>query len=373
MIAPPPGRPKAAPADHGDGEADEPPSPPSSGQRREFAEHRSAPPEPAGCAKPAVGQGRGGRSIVLAGDIGGTKTLLGLAEQGELVVDRRYANADFQDFDGVLAAFLADTGTDPARIEGGCLAVAGPLADDGAAAQLTNLPWRIECAALARRFGLPALRLANDFAAAAMGAVTSSPAQRHLLQAGEPLATAPCLVVGAGTGLGMAIVLPEKGGWRIVAGEGGHAAFAPADDGQLALWRFLRQRHGRVTWERVVSGPGLSLIHESLCGTRVSPKEIAAGAAADPAGDAARALDMFLAAYGAFAGDMALACLARGGVYIAGGIAATLLPQLARSGFLAAFGAKAEHAAIAARMPISVCTDPLLGLRGALALARQGH
>jgi glucokinase len=308
--------------------------------------------------------------VILAGDIGGTKTLLGLAQDGELRVDRRYANADFSDFAAVLAAFFADTQTDPARIGGGCLALAGPVADDGRTARLTNLPWIIDSAALSRRFGMPALRLVNDFAGAAMGAVTSSPAQRFTLQQGAPLAMAPCLVVGAGTGLGMAMVLPENGGWRIVPGEGGHVAFAPADAQQMALWAFLRQRHGRVTWERIVSGPGLAAIHEHLVGAVLTPEQIGINALADPACAEHRSLELFLAAYGAFAGDMALACLARGGVFLAGGIAAKLLPLLQHGGFLAAFNAKAEHAAIAARMPVHVAIDPLLGLRGALHLAR---
>lgn len=309
--------------------------------------------------------------MILCGDIGGTKTLLGLAQDGKFVLDRRITNAEFSDFPGLLAAFFADTQTDPALIEGGCLAVAGPVADDGRCARLTNLPWTVDSGELSRRFGLPALRLANDFAAAALGAVTASAAQRTTLQQGEPLATAPRLVVGAGTGLGMAIVLPHDGHWRVLAGEGGHVAFAPADEQQAALWTFLQARHGRVTWERVVSGPGLSAIHEFLAGGALPPEDIATRALADPHGAERRALEMFLGAYGAFAGDMALACLARGGVFLAGGIAAKLLPLLAQSGFLAAFNAKAEHAAIAARMPIHVATDPLLGLHGALLLASE--
>ena len=369
MNVPPPDRPKAGPSKTGEGEADEPVSPPSWGQRREFAEHRSAPPEPAGCAKPAVGQGPGGRPLLLCGDIGGTKSLLGLAQSGEFMVDRRYANADFPDFASVLAAFFADTRTVASGISGGCLAIAGPIADDGRSARLTNLPWGIDDAELSRRFGLPALTLANDFAAAALGAVTSSPAHRFTLQEGEPLGSARRLVVGAGTGLGMAIVLPQGETWRVVPGEGGHIAFAPADEEQTALWSFLRARHGRVTWERVVSGPGLAAIHEFVAGVELAPEEIATRAMASPNGAERRSLDLFLAAYGAFAGDMAMACLARGGVFLAGGIAAKLLPVLRQSGFLAAFNAKAEHAAIAARMPIHVATDPLLGLHGALHLA----
>ena len=308
--------------------------------------------------------------LTLCGDIGGTKTLLGLARDGELQADRRYANADFPDFAAVLATFLADTQTDAGQVAGGCLALAGPIADDGRSARLTNLPWEIDSVALSSRFGLPCLQLANDFAAAAMGAVTSAPAQRFTLQQGEPLAAAPCLVVGAGTGLGMAIVLPQGDSWRILPGEGGHLAFAPADEAQAALWAFLQRRHGRVTWERVVSGPGLAAIHEALTGAKVAPQEISTRAAADPDSCERRTLELFLAAYGAFAGDMALACLARGGIFLAGGIAAKLLPLLPQSGFLAAFNAKAEHAAIAARMPVHVATDPLLGLRGALRLAR---
>ena len=168
--------------------------------------------------------------MILCADIGGTKSLLGLARDGQLLADRRYANADFPDFAGVLAAFFADTQTDPALVTGGCLAVAGPIADDGRKAALTNLPWSIDSEALSRRFGLPALRLANDFAAAAAGAITASATQRLTLQEGEAQDDAPRLVVGAGTGLGMAIALPQDGGtWKILAGEGGHVAFAPAE------------------------------------------------------------------------------------------------------------------------------------------------
>jgi glucokinase len=308
--------------------------------------------------------------VILCGDIGGTKTLLGLAQNDEFVVDRRYANADFPDFESILAAFLTETQTDPSRIVGGCLAVAGPIADDGRQAKLTNLPWSIDAEALSARFGLPALRLVNDFAAAALGAVTASSAQRFTVQERAPLAAAPCLVVGAGTGLGMAIVLPQGKQWRVVAGEGGHAAFAPADEQQMALWAFLRARHGRVTWERVVSGPGLASIHEFVAGVELSPQEIVARALADPNCAERRSLDLFLATYGAFAGDMALACLARGGVFLAGGIAARLMPVLRQSPFLAAFNAKAEHTGIVARMPIQVATDPLLGLRGARSLLK---
>lgn len=307
--------------------------------------------------------------MILCGDVGGTKTLLGVARDGVLLGHRRYANADFQDFPAVLASFLAESATSASALTGACLALAGPIADDGAAASLTNLPWTIDGQALAARFGMPRPRLVNDFAAAAVGAVTTGEAQLATLQAGHALPGAPRLVVGAGTGLGMAIVLPEGNSWRCIPGEGGHVAFAPADGEQLGLWEFLHRRHGRVTWERVVSGPGLEATYEFLGGTRLEAEHIAEAARAEPDCTAGRAVALFLSAYGAFAGDMALACLARGGVFLAGGIAGKLLDILPGSGFLDAFNGKAEHAEIAARMPVYVATDPLLGLHGAVALA----
>ncbi len=347
MNVPPPGSPKAGPSIPGNGEADELSSPP-------FLE-----------------RGAGGKQYILCGDVGGTKTLLGLARDGRLIADRRYANADFQDFSGVLARFLADTQTDPTKLARACFAVAGPIADDGASARLTNLPWSLVAADLARDFRLPTPRLVNDFAAAAIGAVTAASDTLVCLQAGEPLAGSPRLVVGAGTGLGMAIVVPEGKRWSCIPGEGGHVAFAPADEQQAALWRHLQQRHGRVTWERVVSGPGLAAIHVFLGGPELTPEQVASMALADRASKARRALEIFLAAYGAYAGDMALACLPRGGVYLSGGIAGRLLDLLPGSGFLPAFNAKAEHADIAARMPVHVATDPRLGLLGAVILALE--
>lgn len=304
--------------------------------------------------------------MLLLGDVGGTNTRLALAEPGttEPLAERRYNNAEFSGFEEVLADFLAAS---DARISAGCLAVAGPIADGGRSARLTNLPWAIDADALAARFKLGRLTLANDFTAAALG-VTATPADSLVaLQAGEPLTDAPRLVVGAGTGLGMAVLLPEGRGWRVVPGEGGHVGFSPQDEHQLRIHAALLAEHGRVTWERVVSGPGLAAIHRILAGQDTEPATVAEAALAGDA-EARRSVDVFLAAYGAFAGDMAMAVMARGGVFLAGGIAAKLLPLLPASPFRAAFNAKAEHAALAARMPVSVATDPSLGLRGAATL-----
>ncbi|MBU1236848.1 MAG: glucokinase [Gammaproteobacteria bacterium] len=306
--------------------------------------------------------------MILLGDIGGTNARLALAEPGttDPVSEWRVATADFSDFPSVLAAFVAETG---ATITAGCLAVAGPIDDTGRSANFTNLPWTIDADALERRFGIGRLTLANDFAAAAMG-VTVAPAETLVpLQEGEPLADAPKLVIGAGTGLGMATLVADKGGWRVLPGEGGHAGFAPQDADQDRILHALRAEHGRVTAERVISGPGLTAIHRVLTGESLDSAEIAHRAMVDADQAALDTLDIFLSAYGAFAGDMAMAVLARGGVYLAGGIAAKLLPILPASPFLPAFGAKAEHAHLVRQIPILVVTDPSLGLRGAACLA----
>ncbi|WP_186453842.1 glucokinase [Denitratisoma sp. DHT3] len=308
----------------------------------------------------------------LCGDIGGTKALLALTDdEGALHARCRLECADFADFPALLADYLERSGIAPGALAGGCLAVAGPVADDGGSARLTNLPWTLDAGELRRRFGLPALTLINDFAAAALGVTTIGAGSLVTLQAGAPLAQGVKLVVGAGTGLGMAVLVPTAAGWRVLPGEGGHAAFAPADEAQLALWRHLHARHGRVGWEHVVSGMGIAAIHRFLGGADLEPQAIAAAALAAspgaPEGVEQRTLDLFLAAYGAFAGDMALALMARGGVYLAGGIAAKILPLLRSGGFMAAFNAKDGHSELAARMPVHVVTDAELGLKGAAA------
>lgn len=306
--------------------------------------------------------------MLLIADIGGTNARLALAAPGttEPIEEWRAATADFRDFESALAAYLAHTG---ATISAGCLAVAGPIDDGGRSARLTNFPWTFDAAELERRFGIGRMRLVNDFAAAALG-VAVAPAETIVpLQDGEPLAQAPKLVIGAGTGLGMAVLVHEDGGWRVLPGEGGHVGFAPLDAAQDRLLQALRAEHGRVTAERVVSGPGLTAIYRLLADEALDPAEIARKAMVDADPTALDALDLFLSAYGAFAGDMAMAVLARGGVYLAGGIAAKLLPLLPASPFLAAFNAKAEHAALARRMPVAVVTDPSPGLRGAACLA----
>ncbi len=305
--------------------------------------------------------------MLLGGDLGGTKTLLALAEpvDGKLCIVRqqRFASTDFADFDSLLATFLQDA---PA-ISAACFGLAGPT--DGHCARLTYLPWQLDAGTIARRFDIGRVSLANDFAAAAHGLPLVAPDEFLTLHPGRPLAGAPRVILGAGTGLGVAGLIGQDGGYRVIPGEGGHFGFSPQTPEQGELWRWLQARLGRVTTEDIVSGPGLVRIHEFLGGAPSSPEAIgqaAIGAEDSPAG---RALRLWQSCYGAFAGDLALHWLARGGVFLAGGIAAKLLPKAGYAPLVTAFRGKREHAGLINEMPLTLVTAEDLGLRGALAIA----
>ena len=308
--------------------------------------------------------------MILAGDIGGTKTLLALAGDDGIAFERRYPSQDWNEFPTLLRAFLDDAGFS-ASITAACFGVAGPVEDNRA--KVTYLPWTIDGRALAQDFGIGRVEVVNDFAAAAQGVATLQPDDLVTLQEGHPRPQAPRLLIGAGTGLGVAALIPEGDGWRTVGGEGGHIGFSPANEEQQAVWQHLARPGSRVTAENIISGPGLAAIYDSL--TKVSPRdtaiadpaEIVAAASSNPL--AGRALDLFIAAYGAFAGDLALLFMARGGVYLGGGIAPKILPRLQAGGFVRAFRARGAHAGLMSGFPIRVITNERLGLLGALSIA----
>ncbi len=326
--------------------------------------------------------------MILAGDIGGTKALLLLAalRQGrvEPVLERRYSVASFPGFSPMLARFLDECrqhrGRDT-RLVSACFGAAGPVSD--ARIQMSNLPWCLDAGAIAAEFGIGRVLLVNDFEAAAWGIEALAPGDSVMLQRGEPLPHAARVIIGAGSGLGVAYALPQGKRYQVMSGEGGHAGFAPADDEQMRLWQTLHGQFGRVSVEHVVSGPGLVRIYEFLRATLPEPPALkesvrAEGAAAisryalehgDPL--ACRALDLFIACYGAAAGDHALTVTARGGVYIAGGIAPKISSRLAAGGFMAAFNAKGAHAQMNRRMPVQVVITERLGLLGAALIASR--
>lgn len=308
--------------------------------------------------------------MILGGDIGGTKTLLALAGDDGIAFERRYPSRDWDDFPALLRVFLGEAGI-AEEITSACFGVAGPVEDNRS--KVTYLPWVIDGPLLGAAFGIGRVEVVNDFAAAAQGVAALQPDDLVTLQDGRPLPQSPRLLVGAGTGLGVAALLPEGDGWRTVGGEGGHIGFSPADEEQLTVWRHLAQPAGRVTAENVISGPGLAAIYESL--QKVSPRNtamddpaaIAAAAATEPL--AGKALDLFIAAYGAFAGDLALLFMARGGVYLGGGIAPKILPRLQQGGFVRAFAQRVAHAGLMPDFPIRVVIEERLGLLGALTIA----
>lgn len=327
--------------------------------------------------------------MILAGDVGATKTLLeaGILQDGRWrpAFGRRYAAAGHPDFDSVLRTFFQEWAAQqqaPVKIARACFGVAGPVFDNRV--QMTNLAWVVDGNAICAGFGIPRVRIVNDFAAAASGIEMLQDADLVTLQPGEPIAAAPRVVIGAGTGLGVAYLIRAAGGYHVIAGEAGHAGFAPSTPEQLELWRDLYSRCGRVAAERVVSGPGLVRIHEFFerregrqtaraNESRVGLTPAAITQAALQSGDllCMRALDLFISCYGAVAGDHALAVMARGGVYIAGGIAPKILSRLAGGGFLAAFNAKGVYSGAVRQIPVHIVTNEKLGLPGAALIAAR--
>lgn len=314
--------------------------------------------------------------IVLAGDVGGTRARLALVEveggRPRLLRDDTWESARHAGPAPLVRRFLEEGPVRPDRLR---LAVAGPV-EDGRV-RLTNLGWTLDERELAEATGIADARLLNDFEAVARSLAVLGPDQLATLQAGKPADDAPRAVLGAGTGLGQAFLLP---GPRVVPSEAAHADFAPADPLQDALLEHLRARHGHVSWERVLSGPGLQAVHGFLRERDRGPGD---GGSRDPGGDApppeeisrraledadplcGRVLDLFVRVYGAQAGNMALTVRAAAGVYLAGGIAPDMLPRLREGSFLEAFRDKGRFRPFLERVPVHVITDTRAGLLGA--------
>jgi glucokinase len=320
---------------------------------------------------------------LLAGDIGGTKTLLALyeGEPGGLkeVRSQRIASADHGSLEALARAFLGDG---DAQIDRAAFAVAGPVVDGRCTA--TNLPWQIEERRLEEELDVERVTLLNDFAAVAHAVPSLDASQEVVLQDGSVDPRGPIAILGAGTGLGQAIALPTDHGLFVISTEGGHTDFAPRDELEINLLRFLLERHDRVSVERVVSGMGLSSIYEYVVTRRVAPESAAVrarleredegaviGELALTGSDAAcvRTVEIFLSLYGAEAGNLALKVLPTGGVYVAGGIAPKLLPLMKIGPFLGAFRHKGRMSKLMRTMRVSVITEPEVGLLGARTIA----
>jgi glucokinase len=318
-------------------------------------------------------------SYFLAGDIGGTKTLLQVFKAGQErtpVLCKSYPSTDYVSLAEILDIFLYEAKVE--EVECACFALAGPVS--GRKATLTNLPWEVDADFLATRLYIDRVTLINDFEAVGRGVAALGEGDLLPLQQGEPQDRGVRIVVGAGTGLGVAWLSWKEDGYAVHPSEGGHIDFAPANELQYALLGYLQQRHGHVSYERIVSGPGLVAIFEFLRDAHYATPSVGLNVAMKN-GDAAaaitrfaveqreaialQALDIFMQIYGAFVGNIALAALPRGGIYVAGGIAAKITTQMQQGGFMESFLDKGRFSALLATLPLSVVMNPQVGLLGA--------
>ena len=316
--------------------------------------------------------------MILAGDIGGTKTILALFERDGLfapAVEETFPSQKHKTFDEIVDVFLA---RHKPKIALACVGVAGPVKDGRCEA--TNLPWVVDASQLARELGIARAWLLNDLEAYAYGIAALRPEDLAVLNEGAHDAQGNRCVVAAGTGLGEAGIFWDGTGWRPFASEGGHTDFAPTNELEIELLRYLLQRHERVSWERLVSGMGLVNIYRFLkeTGREEEPPWLAEAMRAEDPGAVigrhardgrsplcAKALDVFLELYGAETGDAALKMMATGGVYVGGGIAPKNLERLKEGPFLRRFLAKGRMRALMESMPVRVILNEKTGLLGA--------
>lgn len=326
---------------------------------------------------------------LLAADIGGTKTFLKLAQNNHRGIkclhQARYKSADYEHFSLMISDFLAQAPEGPHHVSAACFALAGPIKamGDHQHAQVTNLPWQLDSIALEQSLNIPKIRLINDFAAIGYALPILPSASLITLQVGQPQSSAPKLVVGAGTGLGVCTLCPtSQGRYKLLPAEAGHAVFSPANTRQLRLAEFVFSHEGRCTKEYLCSGNGLKRIYAYISqesGKPVgnplnitsSPADITRSALENTDRLATQALDLFVEIYAGQTADLALAVLPFGGVYLAGGIAPKILPRLQLPDFVAAFNDRPPMQDLLKQMPVRIIIDEQAGVAGALAYARQ--
>jgi len=311
---------------------------------------------------------------VLTGDIGGTNARFAI------LID---ANAEPKEFPGIRTADFASLeeaiqtavfDRTSVRPRSALLAVAGPV--DGDEIALTNHGWVVRPKALIEAFGLDEVVVLNDFEAQALGVVALGPEHMEKIGGGEAEEEAGRVVLGPGTGLGVAGLVHARGMWIPVPGEGGHVDMGPRSPRDFAVFPHVETIEGRISGEQMLCGRGLVNLYRAVAvaddvAPRLStPAEITAAALSGEDGQAVEALDMFVTCLGRLAGDLALIFMARGGVYLTGGIVQKIVPALKNGRFRAAFDDKAPHSALLRAMPVHVVTHPLAALAGLAAYAR---
>jgi glucokinase len=321
--------------------------------------------------------------MILAGDIGGTKTKLALysLKDDKLVstVKKSFPSRDYPSLEAVVREFRAQA-ADP--ISAASFGVAGPVIDD--TIKTPNLPWFLDAREIARCLDLDSVALINDLEATGYGVATLDAGEFLTLSAGKVHPQATKALIAAGTGLGEAILYWDGGAYRPLASEGGHADFAPRTALEIELLAYLIARFEHVSYERVISGPGILNIYNFLkdSGRYCEPvwmrERLAVGdpgaviseaALAKEAEICVQALDLFVSAYGAEAGNLALRAKALGGIFVGGGIAPKILSKLTDGEFMRAFAAKGRYADLLARVPVHIILNDEAALRGAAAYA----
>jgi glucokinase len=321
---------------------------------------------------------------ILVGDIGGTRTRLALYDGSgrKLLLEAVLPSTEYTSFDDIALSFLARSHVPHPRVA--VLGIAGPVKD--AAAAVTNLPWRLEERALGRRLEIPKVLLLNDLAVAARGCLHLPPDAMEVLTEHKPkLRGNHAGVIAAGTGLGEAGLIWDGSRHLVLPTEGGHADFAPRTPLEIELWHFLAARHPEhISYERVLSGNGLGALYDFFASRggrepRMISRRLAEGDRNEAIAElgltrahrpAARAVELFASIYGAEAGNIALRKLALGGIFVAGNIARHIVTAR-REIFLDAFRQKGRFSELMATIPAAVVTDPLVGVRGALAIAKE--
>lgn len=344
-------------------------------------------------------------TVLIAGDIGGTKTILRLVEAvtGEslqTMYEERYPSSDFVDLVPMVQQFLATAAGQIGALplpQKACFAIAGPVVNN--TAKLTNLTWFLDAKRLEQELEIAPISLINDFAAVGYGVLGLDASDLYTLQPGSRQPAAPIAVIGAGTGLGQGFLIKQVDQYQVFGSEGGHTDFAPRSELEFQLLKYLLDKHDiqRVSVERVVSGQGIVAIYQFLrdrefatespeVGQVVRTWEQQAGRTektVDPAAAIAVAalekrsslceqtMQMFVEAYGAEAGNLALKVLPYGGLYVAGGIAAKNLPLIQEGSFLHAFTHKGRMSSLLERVPVHVVLNPQVGLIGAAIAAAR--
>lgn len=318
--------------------------------------------------------------LLLAGDIGGTKTVLALLDTDQglrlPLYEARFPSDDFASLETIIAQFLADKAV---TVGVAAFGVAGPVVNERV--EVTNLPWVIDAVAISQAFAIPHVYLLNDLEAIANAVPHLETADLHSLNSGQPEVHGAMAVVAPGTGLGEAFLTWNGTRYQAHPSEGGHAAFGPGNAEQIELLRFLHGRYHHVSYERVCSGMGIPNLYDFLRADGRYPEPdwlaTAVAAAEDPTPIIVNAaiqnelplcravLDLFVDILGDEAGNMALKALATGGVYIGGGIPPRILPQLEQPRFLQAFRRKGRFADLMADIPIHVICNPKAALLGA--------